>query len=58
MTRDLWTRGSFSEIGGSVERKLHFGILMLSLEALLLRNGWAGLRDVQISWQAHVHHDP
>lgn len=57
--RDFWRGGSFSEIGGCLERKLrllHFYIFMLSLEALLLRNALAGLRDMnfdaQISLQA------
>ena len=35
--RDFWICGSLSEIGGSLERKLRFGILMLSLEKLLLQ---------------------
>ena len=35
---ELWTCGSFSEIGGRLARKLRFGILMLSLEALLRQN--------------------
>ena len=43
------------------ERNLHLGILMLSLEALLLRLALAGLRDVnldaQISWQAQFYVD-
>ena len=32
----------------SLQRKLHFGILMLSLEVLLLRTPLAGLRDVNL----------
>ena len=46
----------FKVQGKSLERKLRFGILMLSLEVLLLRIALAGLHDVnldvQISWQA------
>ena len=57
VNRDFSTCGSFSEIGGSLARKLCFGILMLSLqEAFLRQNALAGLRyvnlEVQISWQA------
>ena len=46
----------FSIIGGILEAKLRFGILMLSLEVLLVRITLAGMcdvnLDVQISWQA------
>lgn len=42
VTFGLWTCGSFSEIEGCLERKLHIGIL----EALLLLKALAGLRDV------------
>ena len=36
VNRDLWTCGSFSEIGGSLEQMLRFGILMLSLEVIFM----------------------
>ena len=56
VNRDFWTCGSFSEIGGTLAQKLRFGILMLSLEALLGQNALAGLRHVNLemrmSWQA------
>ena len=61
VTRDFWTCGSFAEIGGSLKRKPRFGILVLSLEVLLLRIALAGLRgvnlDAQISWQAQCFVD-
>ena len=34
VNRNFWTCGSFSEVGGSLERKLPFGVLMLSGSAL------------------------
>ena len=58
--QDLWTCGSASEAGRSLERMLRFGILTLSLEALVLRSqlNLAGLHDVsldvQTSWQDFV----
>ena len=56
VNRHFWTRGLFSDTGGSLARKLRFGIWVLSLEAFLQRNTLAGLRrvnlEVQISWQA------
>ena len=51
VNRDLSTCGLLSDIGGSLEQKLHFGILMLSLEGLLLGNALAGLRDVNLDVQ-------
>ena len=42
MNRDFWTCGSVSEVGGSLARKLRFGILMLSLKALLRQNALTG----------------
>ena len=54
--RDFWTCGSLSEIGGSLARKLRFGILMLSLEALLRRNALSGLRHVNLEMQIDGRH--
>ena len=48
VNRDFWTCGLFSEIGGGLERKLRFGIWMLSLE---VRIALAGLRDVKLEVQ-------
>ena len=49
VNRDFWTCGSFSEIGRSLERNLHFGILTSSLEMLLLQIALAWLRGVSLS---------
>ena len=57
---DFWT-GLFSGIGGSLEQKRRFDILMLFLEVLLLRIALAGLHDmnldVQIALQAQYFVD-
>ena len=56
VNRDFSTCGSFSDIGGSLARKLRFGIWMLSLEAFLRRSAFTELPhvnlEVPISWQA------
>ena len=46
VNRDFSTCGPFSEVGGSLARKLRFGILMLSLEALAVKRlGRAAARE-------------
>ena len=52
MNRDLWTCGSLSEFGGFIERKLRFGILMLSFNTLLLRNALASASRCESDFMA------
>ena len=50
-----WTFGNVARFqkSESLERKLRFGILMLSLEVLLVESPWRDVNlDVQKSWQA------
>ena len=56
VSHDSWTCGSFSEVGGNIERKLRFGVLRLSFGSALAAKRLARAARVNLealtSWQA------